>query len=98
MFDVVAGDRENIKNQLHQLYNRIQHTNIKNPARLIERFETDFIKLERAALQLETPEGFASKPQDDLYKLLKQLRVLLWGEGKPLPEPIPLQADHRKWQ
>lgn len=96
-FDVIAGDRKNIKRQLHRLQDRIQHTSIKHPERLIERFETDFVKLERAALQLETPKSFTSKSQDDVYTLLKQLRVLLWGEGKPLPEPIPLQADHRKW-
>jgi hypothetical protein len=106
-FDVVATDLETIKHQLQSLRERMRHPTLldrehmRHPTLLDtlghqSTFETDFVKLERAALQLETPQSFTAKSHHDLYALLRDLRALLWGEGKPIPERIPLLAQKRK--
>jgi hypothetical protein len=51
--------------------------------------------LERAAMNLQTPESFASEAGCDLHELLNELRTLLGG--KRIPDPLPLQAMERHW-
>ncbi|MFQ5669572.1 MAG: hypothetical protein ACE5HD_03505 [Acidobacteriota bacterium] len=94
-FDVVAGSHENIMKHLHLLRDQILQTDKRSHTELMQAFEPDFIKLERAALQRETPESFASDAGRDLRKLLREIRALLGGQKVPEPEPLP--AMNRTW-
>ncbi len=46
-------------------------------------------------MHLQTPESFASEAGRDLHGLLNEIRTLLGG--KPIPDPLPLQAMDREW-
>ena len=56
------------------------------------RLMMQFSRLERAVMQLETPESFRSDSGQSLKKLLKAARALLGGQ--PVPDSLPLIPDH----
>jgi hypothetical protein len=96
IFDVVGGDRSNIKKQLEALLKEIKNSKIKTSIGRMKHFEVPFTRLERAAFQLETPESFTSESGYKLRKLIDELRLPL--AGKPIPEVILMHAFPRKWR
>ncbi len=59
---------------------------------LRHRLMVQFSRLERAVIQLETPESFRSESGQSLKKLLNSARLLLGGS--PVPDRLPLLPDH----
>jgi len=89
-FDVVLGDRANARAQLEAFLSRIVAEDPKQDATALRQRMIAFARLERAALQLETAESFASTSGAELRRLLNRIRARL---GEPVPDPIPLVPD-----
>jgi hypothetical protein len=94
VFDVVAGGRENVKLHLEGLLERIRDSSLSARSRLA-RFGQEFARLQRAALQHETPDSFRSEAGLELQALLRRIRCELSGKvigahRKPFPAK-------RKW-
>jgi len=93
-FDVVAGDRENVSGQLRRLLERIRAANPNSEQEAVARFGRDFWRLERAALQRETPESFRSESGRELFALLTEVREALAQREVPEhPKPKAMQRD-----
>lgn len=94
-FDVVAADRDSIRRQLRDLLGRVRASGIDATRERINRFETEFLKLERAAMQSEDPRTLRSQSGRELLEMLKELREALGG--KPVPDVLgakPLKRDY----
>jgi hypothetical protein len=89
-FDVVIGDRENARAQLERFLAALGAAGQLDEAAKLRQMVV-FSRLERAVMQLETPESFRSPAGAELKGLLNRIRALLAGE--PVPDPIPLLPD-----
>ena len=87
IFDVLGGDIEKIRQQLLALRDEVVLSNLSK-INCQKEFGIEFTRLERAAMQLQTPESFRSSSGQELRELLHELRTLLSGED--VPEPMPL--------
>jgi hypothetical protein len=93
-FDVVAGDRENVRRQLRRLLERIRAANPRSEQEAVARFGRAFWRMERAALQRETPESFRSESGRELFALLTEVREALAQREVPeRPEPKAMERD-----
>jgi hypothetical protein len=87
-FDVVPGDLAAIQQSLKQLAEQVRQANRRDRqlrVALMIRFE----RLERALLQLETPERFAAD-RTALRAMLNEVRTAL---GEAVPDSLPMNAD-----
>ncbi len=93
-FDVVAGDRETVHNGLRSLLARVREAALPSRKEAVAEFGVPFWRLERAALQLETPESFRSEEGGTTFDLLTEVRKALTGRKVPdRPRPRPLNRD-----
>ena len=90
IFDVLGGDIEKIRQQLLALRDEVELSNLSKDDRQNE-FGIEFTRLERAALQLQTPESFRSASGQELRELLHEIRTVLSGENVPGPMPLSNQ-------
>ena len=93
VFDVVVLERENARRQLRALAERLR---AEEPAsdKAPSRWAASFWRLERAALQLETPESYASPSGRALFDLLTEVRTLLSHRRVPdAPRATPLKRE-----
>ena len=95
VFDVTLRNRADSKRQLKMLSEEIRERNLKTHYERMKAFEVRFCQLERAVLQLETPESFASDTGLEMRSSLDEVRSLLWGS--PVSGSIPPKAFPRKW-
>ncbi len=94
-FDVVAGDRENVRRQLGALLDRIRAANASSEDEAVARFGRAFWRLERAALQRETPESFRAESGREVFALLTEVREAL--AQRDVPEHPKPKAMERDW-
>jgi hypothetical protein len=88
-FDVVAGELEDVLRALAALRDELEGVDLaRDPRRL--RLMQRFSKLERAAMQTQTPASWSLGSGAELRHLLRELRGRLGG---PVPEAIRLVAD-----
>ncbi len=87
-FDVVAGTRANIIDQLKRLLADIQSSQALVAVSLTKQFTVRFARLERAAIHCETPESFRTKSGRNLRNLLDEIREALGGTSVPETKPI----------
>jgi hypothetical protein len=93
-FDVVAGDREIVRGALRSLLARIREAAPASKTEAVAEFGVPFWRLERASLQLETPESFRSEEGRETFGLLTEVRQALVGHGVPdRPRMRPLERD-----
>ena len=92
-FDVVAGDRQNVRTQLSALLESVRVANLESSRERIDRFGERFVKLERAAMQREDPESFRSASGNELLRLLTEIRESL--SGNPVPSVLESKALDR---
>lgn len=94
-FDVVPGNQENVQQQIRTLQKKIQHFNEFGGPETREELKLAFLKLERAAMQQETPMSFTSTEENGTKEKLNTLRSLL-TKMKKHPESRMVAMD-RKW-
>jgi len=92
-FDVVAGDRETVRNGLRSLVARIRQTAPASKREAVAEFGIPFWRLERAALQLETPESFRSDEGRETFNLLTEVRQVI--EGHPVHDQYRMKPMER---
>ncbi len=96
-FDVVLGDRQNAALQLDAFGEQLQKDSLAQRPDLLQRRMVQFMRLERAAMELETPTSFRSPEGTRLRTLLRRVRERLGGQM--VPDPIPLVPDlPPEWQ
>ena len=85
IFDVVAGSKEAVHKELQAFLEDVRREAKLNlyGDRRTRLYGTRFNRLERAAMQLETPESFASEDGRALRALLNETREELGGEAVP---------------
>jgi hypothetical protein len=82
-FDVLADDLTIVLDHLEDLAARIEATNLTSPRAKFEAFGDELMRLERAGIQLLTPEGFRSERGVQFSARVDEIRREL---GRPLPE------------
>lgn len=87
--DVVAGSPAEISGQLDSLAVRLQRQRDSLSPEQRGLWMIRFARLERAALQQETPESFRSADGSALRRQLLAIRAILGG---PVPDSIPMRA------
>ena len=93
-FDVVARDREIVHGALRSLLARVREAAPASKREAVAEFGVPFWRLERAALQLETPESFRSEEGRETFGLLTEIRSALTGrKERDRLEPRPLDRD-----
>ena len=93
VFDVLPGDREDVARQLRDLLERIRAAELPPEAGVL-RFGEELWRLERAAMQGETPESFRSGSGRALYDLLSEVRQALSEKKVPdVQEPKAAKRD-----
>lgn len=88
-FDVVGGDRENVREQIHAFALRLRSLDLEDPE-VLSRSMVQLARLERSAMLQETPRTFRSAEGRRLRDLLNEARAIL---GEPAPAVIPLVPD-----
>jgi hypothetical protein len=78
-FDVVAGDRETVRSGLRSLLARVRDAAPPSMTEAVAEFGVPFWRLERAALQLETPESFRAEEGRETFDLLTEVRQVIGG-------------------
>jgi len=78
-FDVVAGDRETVRSGLRSLLARVRDAAPPSMMEAVAEFGVPFWRLERAALQLETPESFRAEEGRETFDLLTEVRQVIGG-------------------
>ncbi|NNE18934.1 MAG: DUF5060 domain-containing protein [Myxococcales bacterium] len=87
VFDVLSDDLTIVLDYLEDLAERIDASNLKSPRAKFETFGDEFLRLERAGIQLLTPEVFRSEKGVRLSSRIDEIRREL---GEALPEqPTP---------
>jgi len=95
VFDVVPGDEANVLTQLDRFKETLRTADQTDTTRR-KRLMTQFARLERAAMQHQTPTTFRSAAGMALRHKLDTIRAL-WGH--PVPDSIPMVADNPPpWQ
>jgi len=95
VFDVTAGDEANIERQLRRLLDQIKASGLEPADKRTQRLGIEFARLERRALQLQTPDSFRSQQGRELMDLLTEVRNALGGA--PVPKPLEPVAMKREW-
>jgi hypothetical protein len=91
VFDVLADDLTIVLDHLEELAERIEASNLTTPRAKFETFGDELMRLERAGVQLLTPEDFRSKRGAQFSARIDEIRREL---GEALPEQP--SAFHRK--
>ncbi|HEX6964900.1 MAG TPA: hypothetical protein VF166_03800 [Gemmatimonadaceae bacterium] len=95
VFDVVSGTEANVLAQLDHFAAKLRAADRTDTVRAM-RLMTQFARLERAAMQYQTPATFRSASGESLHEKLDSIRAL-WGQR--VPDPIPLVPDvPPRWQ
>lgn len=76
-FDVVAGDRAHVQQELRALLARIRAASPASREEAVATFGVPFWRLERAAMRLETPESFRAAPGRETFALISEVRAAL---------------------
>lgn len=95
VFDVVLLDRENARRQLRALADRLREDPPNGDGKPLPAEAPGFWRLERAALQLETPESLASESGRELDARLTEVRELLGG--RKVPPELSLKPMKREF-
>ncbi|MBT8467986.1 MAG: DUF5060 domain-containing protein [Deltaproteobacteria bacterium] len=82
VFDVLADDITIVLDHIEDLAERIETSNLTNPLAKFETFGGEFLRLERAGIQLLTPEEFRSERGVQFSSRVDEIRGEL-GEGLP---------------
>jgi hypothetical protein len=82
VFDVLGDDLTIVLDHLEELAQRIDASNLTTPRAKFERFGDEFLRLERAGIQLLTPEEFRSERGLQFSSRVDEIRREL---GKALP-------------
>ena len=83
VFDVLSDDLTIVLDHLEQLAQRIDASNLASRRAKFEAFGDEFLRLERAGIQLLTPETFRSERSVQLSSRIDEIRREL---GEALPE------------
>ncbi len=83
VFDVLSDDLTIVLDHLEDLAERIEASNRTTPSAKFERFGDEFMRLERAGMQLLTPEAFRSESGLQFSSRIDEIRREF---GKALPE------------
>ena len=83
VFDVLGDDLTIVLDHLEDLAERIEASNLTNPRTKFETFGDEFLRLERAGIQLLTPEDFRSERGVQFSSRVDEIRREL---GEALPE------------
>ncbi|MGB7214342.1 MAG: hypothetical protein WBE98_04810 [Gammaproteobacteria bacterium] len=89
-FDVLLGSRENALIQVERFAQMLEQARPAPGSPEHWRWMVRFARIERAAMQFETPETFRSAAGLKLRELLNRSRAIL-GNGPP--PPIPQRPD-----
>ncbi len=93
-FDVIAPDRGALLRHLNRVIARVGSRPSDDPE-ATERARRSLMRIERAALQLETPASFRSPEGRALRRALNELRGAI---DEPAPDPLPLErAGPPRW-
>lgn len=99
VFDVVPGDREDVARLLRELLAEVRaaHPKVDKGQHydVVREFGERFWRLERAAMQLETPESFRSAPGREMLSIITEIREAM--SGRNVPEEPGLEAMEREW-
>ena len=91
-FDVVPDGADAVRERLLALRDEIAASPLPPGEARVEAFGPLFMRLERAALALQTPEGYAAPAGRDLAELLSGVRALLVGYAAPEPDSLSSEA------
>jgi hypothetical protein len=91
VFDVLIGERENAAARLADFLASVRANQGDTTESTKQRFMVQFMRLERAVIQQQTPASYRSAEGERMRATLNEIRGLLGGE--PVPSPIPLVAD-----
>jgi hypothetical protein len=83
VFDVLSDDLTIVLDHLEDLAERIEASNLMTPRAKFETFGDEFLRLERAGIQLLTPETFRSERGVQFSSRIDEIRREL---GEALPE------------
>jgi hypothetical protein len=83
VFDVLGDDLTIVLDHLEDLAERIENSNLTTPRTKFETFGDEFLRLERAGIQLLTPEEFRSERGIQFSSRVDEIRREL---GEALPE------------
>ncbi|MBU2689438.1 MAG: DUF5060 domain-containing protein [Candidatus Eisenbacteria bacterium] len=89
-FDVIAGDSAGIRAALERLAHEIAGLELESDAVKRDEYMIRFMRLERAALQMETAGSFRGESGRSLLEILNSVRAQ-WGEAAP--DSIPMKAN-----
>ncbi len=93
VFDTVVLDRANARRQLSALADRLRE-NAGATDDAPSPWAESFWRLERAAMQLETPESFASPSGRELFDVLTEVRTILSNRKVPrVLKPSPMKRE-----
>jgi hypothetical protein len=95
LFDVLPGDREDVARQLRDLARRIHAAYPEKKKDAVYEFGPEFWRLERSALQHETPESFRAASGREVFDLMTDVRQAM--SFNPVPDEPRLSAAKRKW-
>jgi hypothetical protein len=99
LFDVLPGGREDVARQLRALLADIRATDPDvdkgEHFEITRKYGERFWRLERAAMQLETPESFRSESGREMLALITEVREAM--SGRNVPENPELEAMGREW-
>jgi hypothetical protein len=98
-FDAMPGDREDVERQLRELLADVRAAWPKvekgQQTEVVHQFGERFWRLERAAMQLETPESFRSEDGRGTFALITEIRQAM--SGRRVPDEPELEGMDREW-
>lgn len=89
-FDVVGGSPARVKQALEKLTHDLTEVRDTRSEAQLERWRERFVRLERAALALETPGSF-SADSSGVVEAIRRAREVL--AGRSIPEDLPLRVS-----
>ena len=94
-FDVLPGDRANVRRELEALRERIRAAAPADEAEAVAAFGPAFWRLQRAALRHETPASFRADGRET-FQLLTEIREALSRDE--VPDRPKLKSTHGPWK
>jgi hypothetical protein len=98
-FDAMPGDRADVERQLRELLAEVRAAWPKvekgQQTEVVHQFGERFWRLERAAMQLETPESFRSEVGRTTFALITEVRQAM--SGRRVPDEPDLEGMDREW-
>jgi hypothetical protein len=96
-FHVVVRSRQAVWDALTRLAEEMERATDLSVETLRERYTGRFLRLERAALQWETPSSYTDSVRASLRRRLNRIRTML--AGRPIPDSIPLRfSPPAEWE